>query len=225
MIDALVMTLGFEPGPLLSAIASAAAEGFNQGAQILVLTAAFPDERAERAWLELQRIVGMMNLPKELGVRLERREVELSDFVRAVRRVKEVLAPLRDKRIRLSITGGMRALNLAVFTAYLLIDWAHEPRIDVYLEGRGTALTLPSLHRILTLNLTETQRLILSAMREGMAYTSSDLSAHVRKDRSTVYKNLLALQRLGLVAREGNRYRVTELGAMILNSKPPQAVD
>jgi CRISPR locus-related DNA-binding protein len=158
-------------------------------------------------------------------VRLERREAELSDFVRAVRRVKEVLAPLRDKRIRLSITGGMRALNLVVFTAYLLIDWAHEPRIDVYLEGRGTALTLPSLHRILTLNLTETQRLILSAMREGVTYTSSDISAYVRKDRSTVYKNLLALQRLGLVAREGNRYRVTELGAMILNSKPPPAVD
>ncbi|MEM4411440.1 MAG: hypothetical protein QXO66_01175 [Thermofilum sp.] len=86
MIDALVMTLGFEPGPLISTIASAASEGFSERAQILVFTSAFPDERADRAWLELQRIVNMMDFAKRLGLQPDgsdssaprRRQAELS---------------------------------------------------------------------------------------------------------------------------------------------------
>ena len=75
------------------------------------------------------------------------------------------------------------------------------------------------------MKLTETQALILRAMREGVAYTSSDISGHIGRDRSTVYKNLAALQELGLVAREGNYYRITELGALISDSSPRESVD
>ena len=74
LIDALVMTLRFEPGPLVSSIASHATEGFNSGAEIIVLTPDFPDERAERAWLQLQNIFDMMKL-READVTLLRRTV------------------------------------------------------------------------------------------------------------------------------------------------------
>jgi hypothetical protein len=39
VLGGLVMTLGFEPGPLVSAFASAVAEGLSEGARVLVLTA------------------------------------------------------------------------------------------------------------------------------------------------------------------------------------------
>jgi hypothetical protein len=127
VIDALVMTLGFEPGPLISAYASAVAEGLSEGARVLVLTAAFPDERSERAWLDFQRVVSMMEATKRLGVELELREVPLDDMASAILEVKRAIAPLRGRSVRVSITGGMRAL--AVLAAVLLTRWEREPAV------------------------------------------------------------------------------------------------
>ncbi|MEM2196173.1 MAG: hypothetical protein QW290_03745, partial [Sulfolobales archaeon] len=140
MFDSIVLTLGFEPGPLISAVASAAAEGFSEKARIVVFTAGFPEERSERAWLQLQQVIGMMELEKKLGIKLEKHEVPLDDMASAVLYIKRVLDGLKDGYVKVSVTGGMRALGLALFTAYLLIDWAREPKVEVYLEGRGLAL-------------------------------------------------------------------------------------
>lgn len=225
MVDALIMTLGFEPGPLVSAVASAAAEGLSEGARIIVFTAGFPDERSERAWLELQRILGMMELTKKLGVKLERYEVPLDDFAEAVASICGLLEPLRDKAVRISITGGMRALGLAVFTAYLLVEWTREIKLAVYLEGRGAALVLPEIHRVLGLRISETQLEILKQMRPGVSYTTTDLSGYVGKERSTVYKNLKALADMGLVEREGMHFRITTLGELISGARSRRAVD
>lgn len=225
MIDAVVMTLGFEPGPLISAVASAASEGLSQGARIIVLTAGFQDERAERAWLELQRIVGMMELPKKLGVELERHEIPLDDFTDAVAAVREKLEPYRDKDVRISITGGMRALGLAVYTAYLLVDWSREVKLTVYLEGRGTAISLPPIHRALGLRISETQLEILRLMKYGASYSTSDISGYLKRERSTVYKNLKALLELGLVEREGLLFKLTKLGELISKSSATHSVE
>lgn len=225
MIDALVMTLGFEPGPLISTIASAASEGFSERAQILRLTSAFPDEGADRAWLELQRIVNMMDFAKRLGLQPELREVPLTDFPEAVGSIRESLLPLRDKAVKISITGGMRALGLALFTAYLLIDWVREPRLNVYLEGRGIAVEIPPLHRFLTVNLTETQLEILSLMRTGAPYTTSDIAGLLKKDRSTIYKNLQWLCEKGLVERKGNIFRLSKLGSVLSRSAVSDSVE
>lgn len=225
MFDAVILTLGFEPGPLISAIASAASEGLSEGAQVIVLTAAFPDERAERAWLELQRILYLMDFSKKLSIRLERREIPLEDFTVAVRNVQEVLESLRDKSVKISITGGMRALGLAVFVSYLLVDWVKEPTLDVYLEGRGVAFRVPPLHKILALKLTETQRQILRLMRSSVPYTTSDIAGYLGKDRSTIYKSLKGLNEMGLVEREGNFFKLTILGELISASRDTKNVE
>jgi len=218
MIEALVMTLGFEPGPLLSTIASAASEGFSEGARIIVFTSAFPDERARRAWLELQRIVNMMDFTKKLGLQLELHEVDLSEFSEAVGRIREKLFPLRDKMVRISITGGMRALGLALFAAFLLIDWVREPKFNVYLEGRGMAVEIPPLFKILAPKLTETQLQILGLMKAGNLYTTSDIAGFLNKDRSTIYKSLLSLRDMGLVEREGNFFKLSRFGSVFSQS-------
>jgi hypothetical protein len=62
MLDALIMTLGFEPGSLVSAAATAATEGLGERARIIVFTAALPDERAGRAWLDFQRVLNVMGV-------------------------------------------------------------------------------------------------------------------------------------------------------------------
>ena len=97
-LKALVMTLGFEPGPLVSAMAAHASEGFGPGAEIMVLTPGFRGERAERAWRRLQDVFSMMRL-SQLGVELHGLVVELEDFTPTVLRVKSLFAGLRDKRV------------------------------------------------------------------------------------------------------------------------------
>ncbi|RLF05134.1 MAG: hypothetical protein DRK00_05190 [Thermoprotei archaeon] len=216
MLDVVVMTLGFEPGPLISTVASAMAEGLSEGARIIVFTAAFPDERADRAWRQLQNVVGMMELPKRLGIVMEKREVPLDDFVRAICSVKQVLSKLRELRVKISITGGMRAVGLAVYTAYLLVEWRHEPKLEVYLEGRGMALTMPEVRRLFRLAVVGERGRLLRAMEPDKVYRPSNLAAVLGKDRSTVYRQLRALAERGIVKRVNGGFTLSKLGLLLV---------
>ena len=215
MLDALILTLGFEPGPLVSAIASGVAEGFSRGARVIVLTAAYPDERSERAWLQLQQVFKMMELEKKLNVKLERIEIPLEDMTEAVQRIKEILKTVAKGRVKLAITGGMRALGLALFIAYLLTDWAEEPKVEVYLEGRGMALEVPRLRRLLLVKLSKAHLELLRCMEPGIAYTSTDLAGLLRRDRSTIYRYLQALADRGLLERAPEGFRLSKLGLLL----------
>lgn len=209
MIDALVMTLGFEPGPLISAYASAVAEGLSEGARVLVLTAAFPDERSERAWLDFQRVVSMMEATKRLGVELELREVPLGDMASAILEVKKAIAPLRGRSVKVSITGGMRALAVAVLAAVLLTRWEREPAVEVHLEGRGAALRVPRLRKLIEAS--EKCAALVEAMREGPAKLD-ELAAKLGRDRSTVYRRMRILLEAGAAKRVRGGYQLTPLG-------------
>lgn len=216
MFDAVVLTLGFEPGPLITAVASAVAEGLSEGARIVVFAAGFQDERSERAWLQLQQVVGLMELGRKWGVRLEKYEVPLDDMVSAVLFVKRVLDGLREGFVKVSVTGGMRALGLALFIAYLFVDWVKEPRVEVYLEGRGAALELPRLHRVLSVGLSDVQVEIVKSMKVGEVYSSSDLAGLLKRDRSTIFRHLRVLVEKGLVEKTLEGYKLSELGKLLL---------
>ena len=214
MLDALVMTLGFEPGPLVSSVASRTAEGFNQGAKIIVLTPDFPDERAERAWRQLQNIFDMMKL-KDLGVNLMKVTIDLSDFTKAVLQVKKVFSELKERKVWISLAGGMRALILITFIAYLLTSWKKPPDIEIFLEGRGMTLKVPSLALVMRPFPDEKRITLLKVMSPGRVYRSSELCALSGKDRSTVYRYLRVLCKTGLVERVGRGFRLTKLGEVL----------
>lgn len=214
MLDALIMTLGFEPGPLVSSLASHAAEGFTPKAKIIVLTPNFPDERAERAWRQLQNIFDMMKLG-ELEVSLRRYTIDLSDFSKAVQQIKSLLSEFKDKRIQISLTGGMRALILATFTAYLLTEWREAPKIEVSLEGRGIMLKVPNIASILTPLINERKAALLRIMSPGRVYRSGELWRLFGRDRSTLYRYLRTLCELGLIERVDRGFRLTRLGELL----------
>ena len=213
MLEALIMTLGFEPGPLVSAVAARASEGLGKNAKIIVLTPSFKDERAERAWRQLQDVFSMMRL-RDSGVKLYRLIVDLEDFTSAVLKIKNLFSELRDKTVSISLTGGMRALILAVFVAYLLTDWAQVPEIDVFLEGRGMALKMPKLAAALGPTLHRRKLELLKLMKPGMAYRPGDLCGFIGKDRSTVYRHLKDLIAAGLVERADGGFRITHMGLL-----------
>jgi CRISPR locus-related DNA-binding protein len=217
------MTLGFEPGPLVSAAATAATEGLVERARIVVFTAALPDERADRAWLDFQRVLNMMGVVEKLGIKIEKHEIPLDDMVSAVLRIKQVFDELKGKSVKICITGGMRALGFALFIAYLLTNWEREPMMSVYLEGRASALNLPNIRGFLSVGLTRAQLELLKFMEPGNSYTPSDLASIVGRDRSTVYRSLLALYRKGLLDKNENKYTISKLGELLKSMCNPNA--
>lgn len=209
-LDVLVMTSGFEPGPLVRAVAS---HSLGAGSSIIVLAPSFKDDRAERAYLELKRVCDM--LFKGSQVSLQRVEVDLTSFGKAVGKVKELLSPLTDRRLSICFCGGMRALCLAVYTACLLLRWQHPPHMEVYLEGMADVLTIPSIHNVIKTNVTEEGLAILRLLQRSGRLSTGNVAALLQKDRSTVYRQLSRLREAGLVSQSGKLYELTELGCML----------
>jgi CRISPR locus-related DNA-binding protein len=210
LFDALIMTLGFEPGPLIRAAAS---HNLRTGASIIVFTPSFKDERAERAYFELKNICDI--LFKDTQVNFQKIEVDLTDFVRAVKHVKRLLSAFTDKHIAFCFSGGMRALCLAVYTAYLVLEWQHPPSVEVHLEGRAERLIIPSPHKIIKVNISEEKLNILRLLLQHERLSAGNIAALMQKDRSTIYRHLSSLFKDGLIKQRGKMYELTDLGFML----------
>ncbi len=113
----------------------------------------------------------------------------------------------------------MRALILAVFIAYLLTDWVHVPDVEIFLEGRGMALSVPRLAAVLHPKLDERKLRVLDVMRPGITYRVSDLCGFLGKDRSTIYRHLKSLVDAGLVEREDSGLKITDLGLILRKTR------
>lgn len=211
LFDALIMTLGFEPGPLIRSIAS---YNLRSGASIIIFTPSFKDERAERAYLEFKRICDI--ILKGASINFQKIEVDLTDFLKAVRHVKILLSKFVNKQVALCFSGGMRALCFAVFIAYLMLEWRHRPSIEVHLEGRAERLTMPSLNKIIKVNMSEEKLSILQLLLQHGNLSAGNIAVLMQKDRSTVYRHLAGLLENELVRQKGKTYELTDLGLMLV---------
>lgn len=210
LFDAVIVTLGFEPGPLIRAVAS---HGLRDGAEVIVLTPTYHDERAERAYLEFEKVCRMMY--ERFNIVIKRVEVDLKPFYNAVKTMRGLFIKLSNKSVAICLTGGMRALCLAVMIAYLFVEWSKDPCIEVHLEGRTEAIPLPPLHNALGVILTKERRKVLEILARSKSATAADIAALAQKDRSTVYRHLIWLASRGLAKRVGRDFEITELGMLI----------
>ncbi|MCC5998580.1 MAG: CRISPR-associated CARF protein Csa3, partial [Thermofilum sp.] len=151
----------------------------------------------------------MMEAPRRLGVELELREVPLDDMATAILEIRRVLDGLKGKKVKVALTGGMRALGLAVFSAILLTRWADMPEVEVYLEGRGTALKIPDLKALIRAS--EKCIDLVEVMKNGPAKLD-ELAKRLGKDRTTVYRKLRLLLNAGAAKKTPRGYELTPLG-------------
>jgi len=210
VLDALIMTLGFEPGPLIRAVAS---YNLKTDASIIVFTPTFKDDRTERAYLELKKICDIIFKDTQVG--LQKVEVELTNFIEAVRYIKALLSKFTDKHIGICLSGGMRALCFAVYTAYLMLEWQYDPNIEVHLEGRAERLIIPPVHKIIKTEISEEKLNILRLLSQYKQLSIGDIANLMQKDRSTVYRHVQSLLKNGFVKQKGRIYELTELGVML----------
>jgi len=213
-IDVLILTLGFEPGPLVGALASKLPKASQNGITVIVFVPSFKDERAERAWRQLSEIFEMMKF-KAKNATLIRYVVDLHNFSDAIYQISSLLSKYRDKRVFISLTGGMRALILAVFISYLLVNWKITPEIEVFLEGRGESILLPPLAGLVGMRVGEKEVRLLAHMESDKVYKVNELCSILNKDRSTVYRYLRTLLEHRLVEKVDEGVKLTALGVLI----------
>ncbi|MCC6050254.1 MAG: helix-turn-helix domain-containing protein, partial [Thermofilum sp.] len=91
----------------------------------------------------------------------------------------------------------------------LLTRWEREPAVEVHLEGRGAALRVPKLRKLIEAS--EKCADLVEAMREGPAKLD-ELAAKLGRDRSTVYRRLRLLLEAGAARRTPRGYELTPLG-------------
>ena len=215
MYDALVLLLGFEPGPLIRATAkfSLSKEG-----RIIILTPEYKDERSERAFLDFQRIVNMIFKGEGIRANIRRYEVTLNPISRGIQRIRRIFQDIRDNSVVIAFTGGMRALCLATFMAYLMTYWGREPEVVVYLEGRGEFVSLPKISRIFEMSITYAKQEIINALsRKPKSITQ--LAIELNKDRSVLYRHIDALEKRGLVRKVGRLVELTDIGELFVELK------
>ncbi len=210
MFDAIVLILGFEPGPLIRAVAS---HNLNPGARIIVLTPSFKDERSDRAFDDFKRICSMMF--EKVNIKIERVIINLKPLSKAVSSIRKIFSEISDMHVAICISGGMRALCIATFIAYLLTKWKYSPHIEVSLEGRVETIIIPNINKILELNITGEKLEILKTLSEYGSLTVASIAALLNKDRSTIHRHLNWLEEYGLVKRVGRNIELTELGMVL----------
>lgn len=210
-LDALIMTLGFEAGPLIRSVAS---YNLRKGASIIILTPSFKDERAERAYSEFKRICDM--ILKEASINFQKIEVDLTEFAKAVKHIKAILSEFVCKQVAFCFSGGMRALSFAVFVAYLLLEWQYPPNVEVHLEGRYERLVIPPLNEIIKVNVSEEKLAILRLLLQHGKLSAGNIAILLQKDRSTIHRHIISLIECGLIKQKGKMYELTDLGLMIM---------
>jgi CRISPR locus-related DNA-binding protein len=207
---ALVFTLGFDVTHVLTRLAEIGLEGKEK--LIFVL----PKDKKERAEASVSAIQAHINALNSRGFKLsgEFLRVDEHDFLKAVRELYQALEGFDELFVELS--GGLRILNFALFTASLLLG-EKVKRMSTKLETDGSNVALTQLPLV---TLKQNEKALLQALKGEK--TISELSKEVKRNKTSVYRTLEQLEEKGLVKPSEThpvRYSITALGELILDSQ------
>jgi CRISPR-associated protein Csa3 len=214
-----VITLGFEEK---FAVRMITRHGLDKGDRLLLVTGPrTPQSDRAASFLSefARRYYG-----GEVAVEVE--EVRVSqDFAEMVARLYELVEARarRGERVVFNLSGGMRALCLAAFTAALLLS----PRlpVEVELETEDSSVLVEVPRAVLALpqtlsSLSREKLEVLAALSRG-ARTARELSDELGRDETTVRRHLQELVEAGLAETLGGRpreHKLTRLGELVLKT-------
>lgn len=221
VVDGIAVVLGFEPGPLISSITS---KNYRDKVNVIVLTGSLKDERVDRAFSELVRILTMIygkDFKKKVSIC--RYDIDVNNFPKAVAQIRTVIKEHAEKGkcLSVSFTGGMRIINLALLIACTLINWKCNPTYEIYLEGRYQSIKMPKIEKALTPTINPLEAEILNAIGEE-GETIATLASKLDRDRTTIYRYITKLKELNLVKKERLVIKLNDLGLMFLNTRPKE---
>ncbi|RLE48173.1 MAG: hypothetical protein DRJ31_07770 [Candidatus Methanomethylicota archaeon] len=209
MVKALICTLGFDTDPVVRRIVGSRLE---EGGILLLLTAEPLRPETESAINDIKGLVDKAYLG---SVKVEVKAINPRNFHEAVSTIRKELERFKHDEVVLNLSGGMRALVLSAYTAYLIAG-LKKAKLIVDLEARQGTVELPPIASLLTTppQLTEEKLKILTLLQQPK--TPHELSEALDKDLTTIYRHLRDLEDLKLIEREDRIVKLSNLGKMLV---------
>jgi len=215
-----VITLGFEEK---FAVRMITRHGLDKGDRLLLVTGprAPQSERAASFLSEfVRRYYG-----GDVAVEVE--EVRVSDFTELVHRLYGLVAARarEGEKVVFNLSGGMRTLCLAAFTAALLLSARQPVEVELETEDSKALIEVPRavLELPRTLSSLGRERVEVLAELSRRSRSARELAEELGKDETTVRRHLQELVESGLAETVGRRprsYRLTKLGELVLQALP-----
>jgi len=209
----LIATFGWTEQFVLSSILK---YGIEAGDKIILLV---PDRKDERSEIVLRDFESFL---EKYGERIELKiqKIPVGSFEEAVSKISEIFFQLlsrRPEKVIVNLSGGMRILILATYTAVQL-TCPKDTVIELETEDRSKCYHIPNLSLKNFIKLTETDQKILQILKTGGANTIR-LLRELQIPKSTLHKRLRELKSKGLIHLEKKgrtlHASVTTLGKLL----------
>ncbi|MCE4628244.1 MAG: hypothetical protein F7C34_03745 [Desulfurococcales archaeon] len=162
----------------------------------------------EQSWSRVEQTYSILSAylrSQGISSRLERVDLGRGGLVAQAREIiARVIGESSGEIVELYLTGGPRLLLAAFYTAALTLprDWADAVRVSVYGEGFPASLVVEIGKLLVLAGLDEASKRILRYIKDGYSEVHSLLTV-TGMPRSTLYKRLKELEKLGLIVRAG----------------------
>ncbi|RKZ06592.1 hypothetical protein DRQ05_04520 [bacterium] len=205
-----ILTLGWNVEPVLGTLTR---HSLHHGDHIVFLVPEFKDERSDKAILTIKEHL------ENLGFYVRVEVVKLpTSFKEAVLKTLDLIERYsKNKEVVINISGGMRYIILATYTAFLMCNKRNIILDELAIEGRkqNIVLALPPLIRF---EPNEEERKIIEILREGEADLESIQDVlDIDKSKATLWKHLNKLVKAGIVeVRKEGRKNIYKLRARLI---------
>ncbi len=214
-----VLSLGFEEK---FAIRMITRHGLDHGDKLLVVTG----PRIERVEKTLSFLREFITKYYGEGITLEVIELDVTQgFLSLIKKLTHILPEYAKDYdlVIINLSGGMRAICLALLTALILVSKIIGPKMRIELETEDSRMRIEVPERLLTLpwlvsTIGYEKTAVLKLISER-ALPVSAISEALGKDPSTIRRHLMELTRVGLAIARGprpTRYEATPLGNLTL---------
>lgn len=208
----LVATFGWTEQFVLSSILK---YGVTSGDEIILL---IPDKKDEKSEIILRDFESFIKKYIE-GIELRIVKISLESFEAAVREIAGILKGIVSRspeKLIVNLSGGMRALILATYTALQLLPPVNV-NVELETEDRSKCYHIPNISLKTLIKIDHIGKSILAMLRD-QSLTTKQLLKEFNIPRSTLYKRLKELEMKGLIElrRKGKMLQasITPLGAI-----------
>lgn len=210
----IIATLGFDERPVIRSMAET---GFENIDRIVLICPHNTDQRAVKAISEIMRIASIASIRNE-DIVVHR--VNVNNFWKSVASIYKLILKYYEEggNILLCLSGGLRALILESYTAFILIPLSLKKNIKLRIDLE-TGLHTIFLHGseiVPSINRSDIEYMILEIVRRSPGANLTIISRKIDKPVSTTHRILKRLLDQGLIRREGNKYYLADAGEVLL---------
>lgn len=194
MQTVLIATLGFEEKFCYRAVLR---HGIKEGDRIILITAGIV-EKVEKAYEWIKKLI-QSSYGSSVSVDLV--QIDVNNTVDSLREILRLIDSLKDFRIVVNLSGGMRILIIYVLLACLMRA-RRDLTVEVEAEDLSTIVSLDwRLLKLIKEGIKEEHLEVLRHISSGLRDVRS-LAKRLKKDESTVRRYISDLEEQGLVKIE-----------------------